>query len=241
MLHDLDQTLEKLIYTEGKLNRSEIDIAFEQPNGEWSSRLSRPTLSLWCFDLRENIKLRTMDRQYVRNGNTAKTSFPARRMDLSYLVTAWARKIEDEHQLIWRALAALKRFTTLVPSECEGALRYQTRDIPLTVADMSENPTNLVDLWSVLDNQMHLGFIVVATVELDTEIGFEGPLVLEAQIRVGTSSDPAKRRPEIAGEFTEIQHSGDREYFDKTGEKQITTRYVTKRQAQPDDDSEKEE
>lgn len=240
MLHDLDQTLENLIYTEGKLNKKEIDISFEQPTSEWSARLSRPTLNFWCFDLRENVKLRTMDRQYTRNGTTAKTTFPPRRMDLSYLVTAWARKVEDEHQLLWRALAVLKRFTNLVPAECEGILRYQTRDIPLTVADMTDNPINLVDLWSVMDNQMRLGFITVATVELDTEIGFEGPLVLEAFIRVGTAADPTRRHPELDGEYVEIQHKGDLERFEKTGEKKISTTYV-KKHHEPEEDAEGDE
>ncbi len=192
MLHDLDQTFEKILITEGKLSPRDIDIAFEQPTREWSSRLSRPTLNCWCFDLRENLKLRTMEMRVTPNGNRARTTVPPRRFDLTYLVTAWARKIEDEHQLLWRALGTLKRFSVLEPDECEGALRYQTHDIPLLVGDMSANPVNLVDLWSVLDNEMRLGFVVTATVEMDTELGFEGPLVLEATIRVGQSEDPTE-------------------------------------------------
>lgn len=192
MLHDLDKTFERIMITEGQLNTREIDIAFEQPTREWASRLSRPTLDCWCFDLRENLKLRNMEMRMTQNGNMGRTGLPPRRFDLTYLVTAWARKIEDEHQLLWRALAALKRFQVLAPGECEGTLRYQTRDIPLLVGDMSSNPINLVDLWSVLDNEMRLGFIVTATVELDTEMGFEGPLVLEATFRVGQSEDPTK-------------------------------------------------
>jgi hypothetical protein len=105
-------------------------------------------------------------------------------------VTTWARKVEDEHQLLWRALGALKSYTVLEPDECEGALRYQTVALPLMIADMSNSPINLVDLWSVLDNEMRLGFLTVVTVELDTQLGFESPLVLEATFRVGQSLYP---------------------------------------------------
>jgi len=233
MLHDLDRTLENLIIEKGKINRNEIEISFEQPTGEWSARLSRPTINLWCYDLRENIKLRTMNRQYERVDKMAKSTFPPRRIDLSYLVTSWARKVEDEHQLLWRALAVLKRFSDLKPRDCEGELRYQTRDIPLFVANVTEAMPNMVDLWSVLDNQMRLGFILTATVELDTEIGFESPLVLESTIRVGQLShshaqDQDAADSEYTGEYIEIHHEGDYESFDKTGERNITTRRVVK-------------
>lgn len=227
MLQDLDQTLENLVRREGKLNKSDIDVAFEQPTSEWSARLSRPTLNCFCYDLRENLKLRTMERNVTYNGNQGHLSFPPRRMDLSYLITAWARKVEDEHQLLWRALASFKKYKDLMPSECEGALRYQTRNLPMTVAVMGENPLNLADLWGVLDNQMRLGFVLSITVELDTEIGFDAPLVLEADIRVGRKyeSEQEMRNPELTGEYVRMKHTGDRELFDETGEKKITTHY----------------
>lgn len=193
MLQDMDRTIEKLLTGQGKINPRDIDISFEQPTGEWSARLSRPTLDCWCFDLRENLKLRNMERRIEQNGRHSKTGLPARRIDLAYLVTAWARKIEDEHQLLWRALSVFKQFLALPPSMCEGNLRYQTTDIPLLVADMSNGPVNLVDLWGVMDNQMRLGFVLVATVELDIELSIEAPLVLEATIRTGQAENPLDR------------------------------------------------
>ncbi len=199
MLHDLNKTLEKVLVQRGNLTANQIDISFEQPNGQWSARLSRPTLNCWCFDLRENLKLRNMEMTTNRSGNHSKTSLAPRRMDLTYLVTAWAGKIEDEHHLLWRGLAALKRVSSLSPNECEGMLRYQTHDVPLLVADASNITTNLVDLWGVLDNQMRLGFTMMATVELDVELSIEAPLVLEATIQLGTADDPSSRQLNAGG------------------------------------------
>ena len=192
MLPDLNKTIEKLLIQRGNLNPNQIDISFEQPNGQWSARLSRPTISCWCFDLRENLKLRNTTVNTSRNGDQGIRALPPRRIDLSYLVTAWAGKIEDEQQLLWRALGALKRVSSLSPNECEGIMRYQTRDVPLLVADTSNTSINLVDLWGVLDNQMRLGFTLIATVELDLELSIEAPLVLEATIRLGSSDDPTQ-------------------------------------------------
>jgi hypothetical protein len=92
---------------------------------------------------------------------------------------------------------------------------------------MTDNPINMVDLWSVLDNQMKLGFIVVATIELDTDISFEGPLVLEAEIRVGRKNEASSRRnPELIGQYGEIRHKGDLEKFENTGERHVETEYA---------------
>lgn len=195
MINDLDKTLERIIYTKGNINRGDVDIVFDTPDREWATRLGRPTLNCWAFDLRENMKLRSMERQVGRNGNMATVLFPSIRMDVSYLITAWARKMEDEHQLIWRALGALKSTPVIPPGEAEGLLRYQKKDIPLLVATPSDHPVNLADLWGVLDNVMHLGFTMVATLELDTSLGeFQAPLVFERRIRAGYAGRPEQQR-----------------------------------------------
>ena len=35
-----------------------VDVKFDQPKREWSSRISKPTLNLFLFDMRENLRLR---------------------------------------------------------------------------------------------------------------------------------------------------------------------------------------
>jgi len=185
MIIYLNQTLEQLLRTQGKIPKSDVDIEFEQPTGEWSATLSRPTLNMWCFDIRENVKLRNRDlNRRVQDGRTALTSKYPRRMDLAYMVTAWARKVEDEHQLLWRSLKVFRSNPRIPRAQCAGELRYQSFDVPLMTADMSDVPFNMTDLWSVLDNRMKLGFIAVATVELEIDDVVEGPLVLEGEFRV---------------------------------------------------------
>lgn len=205
MLEDLDKTFERLLKEGGNLS-GDIDISFEMPNREWSARLSRPTLNCFCFDLRENPRLRHVEREVTRNGTNGRITLPPRRIDLTYLVTAWARKIEDEHRLLWRAFGVFKRTPSLARSRTDGALRYSTVDIPLVTADFSppHERFNLIELWSVLDNQMRLGFLVTATVEFDTAHVEESPLVLEATFKFGQSADPEEK--EITVTSGEIKH-----------------------------------
>jgi len=208
MIHDLDKTFENILRDQGKIQRSAIDIEFEQPTSEWSARLSRPTINMWCFDIRENLKLRTMEKSPVTyDGMTARRTIPPRRMDVTYLVTAWANKPEDEHQLLWRALATLKRQVVLKPEDCEGELRFQNHDIRLLVADMSEPKANFTDLWSVVDNQMRLGFPVTATLELETDMGFSAPVTLSATVSVGETFDATTRQ--LDKRDVDIKHEGD--------------------------------
>lgn len=210
MLQDLDKTLEKLFYQQGRLSKNDIDVAFDRPDGEWSARLNRPTLSCWCYDVRENMKLRNPElfQRQMPNGKSAQYRMPPRRIDLSFLVTAWARKIEDEKQLLWRALYALVRTPKLEPRACEGDLRNQPIDIPIGLVNMADHPVNLTDLWSVLDNEMKLGFPFVVTLALDPDmVTDEPPLVLEAFVRVGQAPRPQDRV--LGTRDVEIKHDKD--------------------------------
>lgn len=189
MIHELDATLEKIIYETGRISRRDIDIGFDIPTSEWSAKLNKPTINVWAFDIRENLRLRNVDpmANYNRSAHNARMSLPPRRYDICYLVTAWARKVEDEHQLLWRTLGTLMQTPLIKPADCEGALKEQPYDLPLTVANMPEHGVNFTDLWSVLNNQMRLGFTLIVTLALDTGRGFDSPLVFERRLQFGQS------------------------------------------------------
>jgi hypothetical protein len=199
MLHDLDNAIKRLIYERGNIPRGEIDIEFDPPTRDWASRLSRPALNCWCFDVRENLKLRKLDlgverapeNQRGMNGfGQAAMRIPPMRLSFTYLVTAWARKVEDEHKLMWRALGALAGQTVLAENYYEGELRDQPFEIPLLVGQMTEAASAFTDLWSVVDNDMHLGFTLQATLALDTRRDYTVPLVLERELRFGQAGEP---------------------------------------------------
>jgi hypothetical protein len=43
---------------------------------------------------------------------------------------------------------------------------------------------NMTDVWSVMENQMKLGFLTILTVDLDLDFEMETPLVLEGAITI---------------------------------------------------------
>lgn len=191
MIHELDETIRQILIDRGKLNGNEIDIEFDQPTGEWSATLSRPTINCWLYDIRENTELRAnMQLRTVRENGKAKRVSPALRFDLSYLVTAWTRKVDDEHRLLWRALGAMASIRVLDPEECIGSLCNQPFKIPIKVAQGTAAVSTLAELWGVLDNQMRAGFNFVATLAFDPDRGFESELVLAKRFIVGQSGKP---------------------------------------------------
>src|SRR5262245_47904139 len=113
MLTEIHQALGQLLWEEGRIPSDEVAIRFEVPTREWICSLTLPTIDLFLFDLKENTDLRqTALQTSVRNGRAEHRMAP-RRMDLYYMVSALTTEIEDEHQLLWRALVTLMRFPQL--------------------------------------------------------------------------------------------------------------------------------
>jgi len=89
VISDVDETLRKLLIEEIDIKGNEIDIQFDQPKREWSSRLSKPTINLFLFDLRENLRLRASEqyRTIARPDGSSEVRRNPVRMDLRYLMT----------------------------------------------------------------------------------------------------------------------------------------------------------
>ena len=58
MFADLDETMRQILIEELPVKNGEIDIHFDQPTREWSAKLSKPTLNIFLYDVRENNQLR---------------------------------------------------------------------------------------------------------------------------------------------------------------------------------------
>ena len=54
MLDALNTTLERFLRDEIPLRASEVDVAFETPDGEWGARQTRPTVNLFLHEVRRS-------------------------------------------------------------------------------------------------------------------------------------------------------------------------------------------
>lgn len=200
MFNDVDETLRQLLIADVPIERGEVDITFDRPTREWSSRLSKPTLNLFLFDVRERVDFRDDAWVVSRNANgTAVRERPPRRVDLAYVATAWTSDPDDEHRILAGVLACTYRQAKIDPKFLQGALVNATT--PLLVRAMP--PDYLCkpsDFWGVMDNELHASLTWVATVPIDVFAPITGPMVRTKEIFLGPK-DGAERESliQIAG------------------------------------------
>ncbi len=200
MLNDVDETLKQYLITDVPIERGEVDVSFERPTREWSGRLSKPTLNLFMFDIRERTGYRDDTPQAMRLATGAVSQMlPARRVDLSYMVTAWAREPEDEHRVLGRVLASLYRGTEIPPQYFQGELRDSEYPLLGRIAP----PDHLIkpaDLWGVMDNELRTSLTWVVTAPLNVFAPVTGPLVRTVEIDFGEKHrEPRERWIQVAG------------------------------------------
>jgi hypothetical protein len=186
MLADLDETIRRLLVDELPVKNGEIDISFDQPKREWSSRIAKPTINLFLYDVRENNVLRQHQWERINNGlqaNDRSTSLDhvkqkrtPMRVDCSYMLTTWAADPQDEHRLLTRAMLTLFRFPILPNHRLVDSLKDPPYDIQARLAS-HDKLTNPTDVWNVLDNEIHPGVSYVITLALDPWSEVTGPAV----------------------------------------------------------------
>src|SRR3970040_2114402 len=114
MLNELDETLRTLLMQDlprvtERIEADGFDVSFDVPNREFRSRLTRPTLSLYLYNIQENRDLRGRVWNITRNNGSVTTRRPPVRLDCNYMVTAWSNEVEDEHRLLTGAARVLVR------------------------------------------------------------------------------------------------------------------------------------
>lgn len=189
MIDDLDKVLENLLKREIPIKNREVEIAFDLPKREWSARMNRPTLNLFLHDIRENATLRRPEWQLQRSNGGGYTKQRAHaRVDLRYMITAWAKRPEDEHHLLARTLMALYRFPFLPEDLLPEIFQGQPVPIPMRVAD-HDQLRNPADVWGALDNELRPAVTCVVTLALDPYEKITGPLVRTRELRFGQAAE----------------------------------------------------
>ncbi len=191
MIDELDEALRQLLIRELPVRNGEINLAFDQPKREWSARLSRPTLNIFLYDIRENVKLRQHSPQWPVIGRGEGTAVQKRmpiQLNLYYIITAWANTPDDEHRLLTRALLALYRNPYLEDEDKPANLRGQPGVIEILAAqpDVLQRPA---DFWGSLDNEIRPGITCIITIALDPYQPITTPVVGEREIGFNNTPD----------------------------------------------------
>ena len=172
MISDVDEALRNLILDSLTVSRQNVDIKYDLPSRDWASRLNRPTIDLFLFDIRENLRLRGAEqyRQVPLEDGRVEIHRNPIRIDLRYLLSAWTKDPEDEHLLLSDTLMTLLRNPTIPEKYCSKAMNEQQFPVVLDAAvyQPEHGPTEKVtEIWGGIGNDIHAGFIVTVTITVD--------------------------------------------------------------------------
>ena len=164
MIHAVDESLRELLRRD-VLQRSEADIFFDAPSKDWSARRNSPALNLYLYDIREDLQNRAVQYEEVRNeaGAVVSRAMPPRKFKLSYLVTAWTQRPEDEHRLLSAVLSCFVRFDALPVEILQGELAGQREPVRCTIALPLPPERALSDVWSALGGELKPSLDLVVT------------------------------------------------------------------------------
>jgi hypothetical protein len=187
VIHEVDEVLKGLL-SGGALAGTGVEIAFDAPTREWAARRNAPTIDAYLYDIREDVRRRERGAISVKDerGVVLRRRQPPRWFRLSYLVTAWTKRPQDEHRMLSAVLATLLPREVLPPEELTGALAALGLTVPLTVAGLHTEARSLADIWSALGGELKPSLDVIVTAPFPSFPEYDaGPPVTEgAGVRV---------------------------------------------------------
>ncbi|NJP11950.1 MAG: DUF4255 domain-containing protein [Leptolyngbyaceae cyanobacterium RU_5_1] len=182
MIQDLDETLRELLVQKVPIDSGAIDIKFEMPSKDWETKLQKPTINVFLYDVRENHELRSNEQFLARNGAIATETAAPIRMDLSYLITVWTKEIADEHRLLGTILKTLLRYPILPADVLRGEMVNQSLPLRAWITQPDRTP-NAWDFWGALDGRLKASFSYLVTVGVEPIAPVEVGLVTEQVIK----------------------------------------------------------
>jgi hypothetical protein len=192
VIHEIDESLRRLVLRDA-VNGSGVELSFEAPTKEWASRRNAPTINVYLYDIREDIARREVEYEDIRDdrGRVTERRPPPRRYTLSYLVTVWTQRPEDEHRVLSSLLACFLQYDRLPEDVLTGPLAGQPYAIRTTVALPSPQDRALADLWSALGGELKpsLDLVVTAPFDAGRVLAAGPPVLVPPEIVVQDRSD----------------------------------------------------
>ena len=164
MIHEVDEALRRLVRDKALRGR-EVEVAFDAPTKDWAARRNAPTVNVYLYDVREDMRRRQRGllNEYDPRGQVAARHLPPRHVKLSYLVTAWTQRPEDEHRVLSDLLLGLLRYEAVPAEVLTGSLAELEIPVPMTVALPPPEDRAFADVWTALGGELKPSLDVVVS------------------------------------------------------------------------------
>lgn len=150
-------------------------VAFEAPKKEWAAARTTPTLNLFLADIREDLTRRTTTLVQMTNDQGVVEYYrqPFRFYDLTFTLTAWTNRPEDDYALLGLALVCLNRHDYLPPSFCSEELQAFLQEghvLNMRVGGKIFSDRFATELFSAMGTDYHAIVSVVVTLPVPAGI-----------------------------------------------------------------------
>jgi Pvc16 N-terminal domain len=155
VIHEVDEALRGLLAESG-LEASGVEIVLDAPTRDWAARRNAPTVCAFLYDIREDPSRRGSGagEVYDADGHVVARRTPPRWFELTYLVTAWASRPQDEHRLLSQVLATLVAVDALPERLLTGSLAELGLTVSLDTAGAGPDGPSASDVWSALGGEL---------------------------------------------------------------------------------------
>jgi hypothetical protein len=189
MIFEVDAGLEALLRRDA-LNGSRVDVLFDAPTKDWVARRNAPTIDIYLYDIREDLPRRQIVMEPVRDPSTGYVTerrMPARRFRLSYMLTCWTQRPEDEHRLLAACLSTFVRNEFIPRDLTPGSLAESPYPVLLNVCLPTPPERSIADVWSALGGELKPSLDLIAIAPLDPawSEGAAAPVLEEPTLGVG--------------------------------------------------------
>lgn len=192
MIQDIDESVRALIQRDA-LGGIDVEVVLDAPTSDWAARRSGPTVDLYLYDIRESLGRRRYGYMEWRDDDghiSSRRPWP-RVFRLSYLVTAWTQRPEDEHRLLGSVLTCFLRYDALPRELLVGQLATVRESIQVTVAQPPADDRQVTDIWSALGGELKPSLDIRELAPIDSGVVMPAaPLVTGP---TATISDPTGR------------------------------------------------
>ncbi|GAA1948943.1 DUF4255 domain-containing protein [Amycolatopsis minnesotensis] len=194
MIHEVDDALRALI-VDGSWLDSQIEVVFEAPTSDWAARRNAPTVNVFLYDVREDLARRDSGRleEHDEDGKLVGWRSPPRWYHLSYLVTAWTTRAQDEHRLLSALLARLAGLEALPEQHLRGSVAEAGMAVRMQTARPLGEGRSLSELWSALGGELKPSVDLLITAPMLGELTPVGPLVTDGLV-LGTDDERRRLR-----------------------------------------------
>ncbi|MEU9090405.1 DUF4255 domain-containing protein [Streptomyces sp. NPDC048428] len=201
MIHEVDEAL-RLLLVDAGLQESGVDLVFDAPTSDWSARRNAPTVSIFLYGIREDATRRRTGtaEEYDGEGVVTGRRTPPRWFELTYLLTAWTNRPQDEHRLLSEVLRCVIHTDALPARMLTGSLATLGLTVEMEAASAgSGDRPSTVDVWSALGGELKAAIDLRVWAPLAGEVTAVGPPVTEGLLvrtapgRDGEAAEPGRR------------------------------------------------